>query len=188
VQGDKSWIVAAFLPFEAEVRRWLRHSMRGRYDESDIIQEAYYRIWRGADHEQIDAPRSYFFQVVRNILLEQIRRDQVVQISALTEIDVQGIPCETPGADRVWAGRSRLAIVQRLIQELPARCRDVVSMRKIEAKSQRETASLLGVSENVVEKEVARGLRHLLRRIGELETDETLEHRKARRDRSRERR
>ncbi|MEI9849756.1 MAG: RNA polymerase sigma factor [Sphingomonas sp.] len=188
MEADRSWIVARFLPFEGEVRRWLRQTIRGRYDESDIIQESYYRIWRSADHEEVEVPRAYFFKVVRNILIEQIRRDQVVQISALTEIDVQSIACEEPRADRLYAGRSRLLVVQRLIEELPDRCRKVMRLRKIEAKSQRETAALLGVTENVVEKEVARGLRLLLRRIGELEADETLERRnESGRGRSRER-
>lgn len=177
METDRSWIVARFLPFEGEVRRWLTRSIRQRYDVSDILQESYYRIWRSADPEAIDSPRAYFYRVVRNVLLEQIRRDQVVQISALAEIDAHSIPCEEPRADRLWAGRNRLTTVQRLLEELPDRCRKVLSLRKIEEKSQRETAALLGVTENVVEKEVARGLRHLLKRIGELESDEALERR-----------
>lgn len=171
---DANGILVLFLPHEAEVRRWLRRVTRGRYDESDIIQEAYYRIWRSATQTPIRAPRSYFFQVARNILLEQLRHDRVVSILAMAEIDAQGIPSEEPSVDRIVAGRSRLALVLQLIEELPARSRQIFKWRKIEERSQREIATRMGVSENVVEKEVARGLRYLLRKIGDLEVVESV--------------
>jgi RNA polymerase sigma factor (sigma-70 family) len=168
---DQEWLIATLLPHEAEVRRWLRRTIKGRYDESDIIQEAYYRIWKTADHGAIQSPRAYFFKVVRNIFLEQVRRSKIVKFSDLAESDTQNIPSEEPGAMRYLEGRSQLALVQMLVDELPSRCRNVLRLRKIDGKSQRETAALLGVTENVVEKEVARALRHLLRRLGELEND-----------------
>jgi RNA polymerase sigma-70 factor (ECF subfamily) len=169
---DPNWRVTRFLPHEAEVRRWLRRVARRRFDESDIIQEAYYRIWRRVDDPSIKSPRSYFFMVVRNIFLEQLRRDQIVRFSELSEVDAQSIPSEDPDIYRYYDGRRRFEVVQAILGELPARCRDVIRLRKIEGKSQREAARLLGVSENVVEKDVARALRHLLRRISELEATE----------------
>ncbi|MDA5194996.1 RNA polymerase sigma factor [Govanella unica] len=186
---DPNWIVTGFLPHEAEVRRWLRRMTR-KFDESDIIQEAYYRIWRRGDDvydAHIESPRSYFFSVVRNIFFEQLRRDQVVQFSELAESNLQKLPSEEVGADRSYAGQQRLAMVQSIIDELPERCRNVIRLRKIEGKSQRETAKLLRVSENVVEKDVARALRYLLRRIGELEGPERLEGQESHSDRRRHR-
>jgi RNA polymerase sigma-70 factor (ECF subfamily) len=44
-----------------------------------------------------------------------------------------------------------------MIDTLPPRCREVVRLRRIEGLSQRETAERLGLSENVVEKEIRRG-------------------------------
>ena len=156
---------------EAEARRWLRRSTLGRREEADIIQEAYYRIWRGTAPADVVSPRAYFLQVVRNILFEHLRRDKVISFAALAEIDARIIPSEEPHAERVVAATSRLALVRTLLSELPGRCRRVMEMRRIDARSQRETAEALGISENVVEKDVARGLRHLMRRIAELETD-----------------
>jgi RNA polymerase sigma factor (sigma-70 family) len=170
-----SWIVAGFLPYEAEVRRWLRRTTRGRYDESDIVQEAYYRIWRSADPELIASPRSYFYQVARNIFLEQLRRDKMVKFADLAENDLESIPCDEPAADRHVAGCKQLAMVQKVVDELPERCRRIMRMRKVDGKSQKETALLLGVSENIVEKDVALALRHLLKRVGELEGAEYFE-------------
>ncbi|EHN76805.1 RNA polymerase sigma-24 factor, partial [Streptomyces coelicoflavus ZG0656] len=45
---------------------------------------------------------------------------------------------------------------------LPDRCRRIFEMRRILGLSQREIARQLGVSENVVENEAARGLKAIL--------------------------
>lgn len=156
---------------EAEARRWLRRSSLGRREEADIIQEAYYRVWRSVDPGEVASPRAYFLQVVRNILFEHLRREKVVSFAALAEIDGWIIPSEEPGSERVVAATTRLRLVQTLLSELPGRCRRVMEMRKIDSRSQRETAHALGISENVVEKDVARALRHIMRRMAELETD-----------------
>src|SRR5690606_3973740 len=111
--------------------------------------------------------RAYFFTVARNIVLKQLRRERVVRIDAVAEIDALGIVDGEPSAERAVSGRQELARVQRLIDELPERCRLVFQMRKIDALSQKEVAARLGVSENVVEKEAARGLRLILQRLGE---------------------
>jgi RNA polymerase sigma-70 factor (ECF subfamily) len=65
--------------------------------------------------------------------------------------------------------REQLRLVQRLIDNLPARCRGVFLLRRIEGLSQRQTAERLGVSENVVEKEVARGLRLIMDELAAIE-------------------
>jgi RNA polymerase sigma-70 factor (ECF subfamily) len=77
------------------------------------------------------------------------------------------------------AGRLALERVERLIDALPERSRKIVRMRKIEGLPQREIASRLGLSENVVENEVARGLRRVLDQLTEGERAEMPTRRRA---------
>jgi RNA polymerase sigma-70 factor (ECF subfamily) len=162
-----TWISANVLPYEAEVRRWLRRARVGKSDEDDLIQEAYCRIVGVGDASRIRSGRAYFFSVVRNLLIEDIRRSRVVHIEAMAEIEDLSIPGSEPTPERSFSGRQQLAVVQRLIEELPERCRAVFKLRKIEVLSQRETAERLGLTENVVEKQLAIGLRTVLRRLAE---------------------
>jgi RNA polymerase sigma-70 factor (ECF subfamily) len=50
------------------------------------------------------------------------------------------------------------------IGELPPRCREVVTLRKIEGLSQREVARKMGITEDTVERQVSNGIR-LLRKL-----------------------
>ena len=47
------------------------------------------------------------------------------------------------------------------MERLPARCREVIVLRKIEGLSQRETAARMGVREDTVERQMVQGMRAL---------------------------
>jgi RNA polymerase sigma factor (sigma-70 family) len=147
------------------VRGWLRASLRIE-NEDDVIQEAYAKMFAHGGFEHIVSGRAWFFAVARNIVLKQMRRDRIVRIDAVAEIDALGIVDYEPSAERALSGRQELARVQRLIEALPERCRLIFLMRKIDGLPQREIAARLRVSENIVEKEAARGLRLVLQGLG----------------------
>jgi RNA polymerase sigma-70 factor (ECF subfamily) len=157
-----AWVGAQVLPHEAEVRAWLRRSLVSPNDREDILQEAYCRLSALHDVAHITSPRSYFFQVVRNVLLEQVRRARIVQIETVAEIDALDMGADEPSPEQIAIGRRELARVMELIAALPERCRRVVELRKIHGVSQREIAARLGVTEGVVENEANRGLRLVL--------------------------
>lgn len=160
-----AWLGSHVVPHERDVRSWLRRILRNPGDINDLIQEAYYRIASGADPARVQEPRAYFFRVVRNVALEQFRRARVVRIDSVAEMGALNIADEAPTPERIVAGRSELALVQELIAGLPERCRRVVELRKIHGLPQREIAQLLGISENTVEHEAAKGLQLILREL-----------------------
>jgi len=160
------WFAAHILPHEADVRGWLRASLRID-NPDDVIQEAYARMYAHGGFDRVVSGRAWFFAVARNIVLKQMRRDRIVRIDAVAEIDALGIVDYEPSPERAVSGRQELARVQRLIEALPERCRLIFTMRKIDGRPQREIAQRLRVSENVVEKEAAKGLRLILQGLGE---------------------
>lgn len=162
VRDTAAWFAANVLPHEGDVRGWLRASLRID-NADDVIQEAYAKMFAHGRFDEIASGRAWFFTVARNIVLKQMRRDRIVRIEAVAEIDALGIVDHEPSAERAVSGRQELARVQRLMEALPERCRLVFQMRKIDGLPQREIAARLRISENVVEKEAARGLRLILK-------------------------
>jgi RNA polymerase sigma factor (sigma-70 family) len=156
------WVGSQILPHEADVRRWLRRAGTSAHDADDIVQEAYCRIagLQGVSH--IANGRAYFYQTARNIVVERIRRARIVRIDCVTEIDALIVIDDEPSPERVVAGQRELRRVQRLIEDLPGRCREIFKLRRIEGLPQKEIARRLGVTENVVEMQTMRGLRLVL--------------------------
>ncbi len=162
-----AWVAAHVMPHEGGVRIWLRRSLLNPEDIDDLIQEAYARMAALESIDHIEKPDGYFFQIVRNLLVEQIRRSRIIRIEAATEIDSLSIYSDEPSPERTIAARRELARVKELIEGLPDRCRRIFELRKIQGVSQREIARLLGVSESTVENDGAKGLRLIMQAMRE---------------------
>ncbi|PXA83468.1 sigma-70 family RNA polymerase sigma factor [Nostoc sp. 3335mG] len=160
------------------MRAWLRGAFPA-IDVDDVVQESYCRIATLTRVEHIDDPRRYLFRTARNVVLEQIRRERVVSIEAASGLaELELAPEEEGSPERVVAGRRALERVERLIEALPDRARMVFRLRKIEGVPQREIAERLGLTETVVENEVARGLRRILDQLTDEERAEMPTRRK----------
>jgi RNA polymerase sigma-70 factor (ECF subfamily) len=160
-----AWVGGHVLPHEGDVRAWLHGLSVAAHQIDDVIQEAYCRIAALDSVAHIISGRAYLFSTARNILLEQIRRSRIVRIDTVTEIDRLRVVDTEPSPERIAGGRRELERVRRLIEALPDRCRDVFELRRVHGLSQRETARRLGVTENVVEAQTARGLKLILKAL-----------------------
>ena len=157
------WVAREVMPHEPAVRAWLRQRGRTPEDIDDLIQEAYAKLASLTALEAVARPGGYFFQIVRNLLIDHIRRSKVVRIDAVGEIgDLPG-HADDLNPERITSDRNELAQVLALIETLPPRCREIFKMRKIEGLSQREIAQRLNVTESVVENDAVKGLALLVR-------------------------
>ncbi|WP_165799499.1 RNA polymerase sigma factor [Sphingomonas oleivorans] len=159
------------LEHEADVRAWLRRSSFNGIDADDIVQETYCRLSMLKEVDSIHNPRAYFFTVARSIVLEAMRRSRVVRIDALADLSTLDIADPSPSVERIVSGRQDVARLQTLIAALPQRCAQIFTLRKVHGLSQREVAQKLNLSENVIEKQTARGLRLLLQAITDANED-----------------
>lgn len=165
-QRIMAWVGREILPHEVHVRAWLRRTLDPD-DLEDIIQEAYCRISSLDDVSHIRSGRAYLFTTARMLVLERIRRSRVVSLETVTEIESLDIIGDDPSPERVTAGRRELARVRRLIEGLPDRCRRIIELRKIEGLPQRAVAEAIGVPEYIVENDVVKGLKLILKALAE---------------------
>ncbi|NWO67895.1 sigma-70 family RNA polymerase sigma factor, partial [Escherichia coli] len=62
------------IPYESTVRAWLVRARVSEEDIDDIVQEAYCRIAALDTVDHITRPGAYFFSIVRNLLLQRLKR------------------------------------------------------------------------------------------------------------------
>lgn len=122
------------------------------------MQEAYCRIAMLPSVDHIDQPLAYMFATTRNLSLRRLKRQQVVVLEALSEIETWQDDA-TPSPEEQAASRISYERVMGIIGRLPERCRRIVELRKIEGWSQKEIAAHLGITEKAVEKQVWTGVR-----------------------------
>ena len=164
-QALLAFVGTQILPHEAGLRQWLLRLGVKPHELDDIVQDVYCRLLRLERFDHIEDPRAYFFRTARNVLLEQVRRSRVVSIMTVQNLDELGVADLGPSPENATWARAELTRVLGLIADLPERCRQVFELRKVHGLSQAETAKALHVSENIVEKETAKGLGLILRRM-----------------------
>jgi RNA polymerase sigma-70 factor (ECF subfamily) len=163
------WFAEHVRPHEAMLRAWLRSQYQSACDVDDIVQEAFVRILRAHASAPIESPKAFLFATARNLALMQLRHRRVERTDALAETDVSDILDESADVPGGVARAQELEILTRAIQSLPARCRQIVTLRKIYGISQRDIAARLGISEHTVEAQGTIGLRKLTEYFERLE-------------------
>lgn len=163
-----AWVGREILPHEAHVRAWLRRTLTAEELE-DVVQQAYAQIASLGDVSHIQSGRAYFFATARRIVLMRLRRARIVRIESMAEIENFEMDGDELSPERIVAGRNELDRVRQLIDALPARCGTVIRLRKMEGLSQKEVAKRLGVSEHIVENDVAKGLKLILQAMADEE-------------------
>ncbi len=156
-----AWFVREVLPLERRLVRYLLHARQPASEIEDLRQEVFARVYEAAGVQRPSPAWPYVYMVARNLVIDRLRREQVVPIELLADPDSLEASNEDVPADRALAAKQDLSLLMAAIEALPERCREVVRLRKIEGCSQREVAARLGIAEHTVEKQVAKGMRRL---------------------------
>ena len=153
-----AWVAGEVMPHEPFVRGWFSRRRISPEDVDELLQEAYCRLAMLDAFDHIDNPRAYFLSIARNLMLRRLKRQQIVSIETVAEIDTLRDDSHPSPEDQV-ASRMAYDRVLRIIATLPERCGRIVRLRKVEGWSQREIAHHLGISEKAVEKQVWLGVK-----------------------------
>ena len=163
------WVTANVLPLEAELRGILRKACTSSAEVDDVIQETYCKLLDMARVDHIEQPRAFLIRTARNIVTDRRRRDAVVHIEAVADLENVFSVSAAPSAEDVASARAELNWIVGLIAKLPERCRAVFSARRIDGLSQNETAESLKMSVGMVEQETVKGmelLSEMIARVG----------------------
>lgn len=155
------WFAEEVHPHDGNLRAYLRNSFPGMHDVDDVVQESYLRVWRAKATQPIRSTKAFLFQVARHLAFDFARRKLRSPVDFIPDIATLRVIDAGPGAVQAVSTKEEVALLARALDSLPARCRDVMVLRRIEGVSQKEIAARLGISELTVQTHVVHGLRRL---------------------------
>ncbi len=164
IQGltDRNKIVFDFVfhYYYSGLCAFCEHLTKNHDTAEDIVQELFINLW--VKHHQIrinTSLKSYLFTSVKNRSLDFLKKEQM-KVRKITKIAEESEPDENLSS--LWFAEAELrVIVERSLQKLPPRCREVFELSRMKGMKNQDIAEKLHLSKRTVELQVSNALKLL---------------------------
>ncbi len=155
-----------FLEIRPSLERAIERRIHDRDTAQDLAQDIYLRLDRISDllPGEEDARRYLMRMAIHAALYHQRSEARHVQLLAGALTLFEG---HVADPEEHAHAQDRLDIIEDALAELPAKCRDVLYLTRIEGLPREEVAARLGVSLSLVNKYVLLALKHCEKKLGE---------------------
>lgn len=149
------------LESEGLLRAYLFRIVRNMADVDELLQETYARLLVAPLQEgaEVRSVRALALTIARNAALDWLRHRNVVPMSLMSDLVALDVMDESAQVEEIVNAHQELALLAECVEELPERCRQAFTLRRVYGLSQAEIAERLGIAEGTVEQLIARAVR-----------------------------
>jgi RNA polymerase sigma-70 factor, ECF subfamily len=155
-------VTALVHQYSATLYRVAYSVTRNAAEAEDVVQETFLRVLRHQEKlSEVRDPRVWLVRITWNLVLDRKRRTKTRP--EMQDIDdlARNLPAGELSADEALIASQRHARILRLIDELPAKERQVLLLSAIEELSTVEIAMVLSTTESTVRSRIFRARRAL---------------------------
>ena len=156
-----SRLLTAFRENERDLIHFLVQRLRSSFTAQDLVQDLYVRIRTLDPAPSVSNHRAYLFRMAANLATDHQRREKrhaELQSEAQSYLSEA---TETRTPERLAQSRAELLRLARALDELPETTRRIFELNRLEQKSHREIAEIVGLSPTAVFNHIRRAVDHL---------------------------
>lgn len=155
------WFLREVFPLEVALTQFFRSNWRNQADVADLLQEVYVRIYEAAGEHRPKSTKSFVFTTARNLLVDRVRRDKIIPLEVVEDLDALGIAADTPSPEAQSVARDELRRVQMALDKIPGRAREALILHHVQGFSRREIAVRMKISDRTVDWHLKEGVQAL---------------------------
>jgi len=160
------WFKTVILPHEGVLAARLRRLCPSGFDVDNLVAESLARAYTAKGIGRIANGRSYLFAIARNLLIDAARRDTIVSLDFVADLDMLRADDSMEAA---ISARAELRSLQAIVDTLPPQCRRVFLLRRVHDLSLGEIAGQMALSVSTVEKHLAKAVLLVAKAMSERE-------------------
>jgi RNA polymerase sigma factor (sigma-70 family) len=145
-----AWFQREVLPLEPALMQYLQHNWRNKSDIADLRQDIYVQVFEAALQAIPTSPKPFLFTTARNLLIRRMRREQIVSIEAVSDVEALESAADAPGPERTTMARDELRKLQSILDQMPPRSREAFMLQQIDGLSRKEIALRMGINDKTV--------------------------------------
>ena len=140
------------------LQAWLRNRLNNAADAADLAQDTFVRLLQRRQAPSVVEPRAYLRTIARGLVIDLWRHRDIEQawLETLANLPEAQAPSPEVSALAIEA----LVCIDRMLDTLPERMRDIFLMAQLDGLSCPRIAEQLGISLSTVERDLAKALRH----------------------------
>ncbi len=150
------WFLRKIIPLEAILMAYLRRNWHNPSDIADLRQEVYARVFEAARGQIPDNPKRFLLTSARNLLIDRVRREQVLPMETFADFESLGI-ADTSDPDKQLIAHEDVARMESAMRKLPTRTREAISLAYFEGLTRAQIAERMGVSQQAVSQFLVKG-------------------------------
>lgn len=164
-EGDRSAFTEIYERYHSLLYIYAHKKLHNKEESQDVIQEVLIALWNKRLDFSFDLSlKSYLFTAVRNKAFDLFAHKKVE--SKYLE-SLQGyIDISTESTDFLVREKDLSGLIEREIQALPPKMREIFELSRREKLSHKEIAKALNISEHTVATQMKRALKVLRLRLG----------------------
>ncbi|MEP4145909.1 MAG: RNA polymerase sigma factor [Halioglobus sp.] len=148
------------------LEKYLSRKLDSPEDAAELAQEAYMRLHRLEQPENLDNARAFLFQVATNLAVDQLRRRQLhfkfLKSEKSQAVDGEPMDYNAAGAspEQILGARQKLDVINQAVEELPFKVKQAFLLHRQSGLSYNAIAKQMDVSVSSVEKYILQALKH----------------------------
>jgi len=158
--GDFAELLLPHLDSAYNLARWL---VRNGQDAEDVVQEAYLRAFQYSRGFRGGDARAWLLTIVRNTAYRWLRKTRAYEPVVLFDEETHTSGLETSNPEQLLLQNADGRLVEKAMNELPVRFREILVLRELEGLSYKEIADVMHVPLGTVMSTLSRA-RDLFRR------------------------
>jgi len=157
-------ITTVYKDYNDSLVRYLTIRLRCKTDAVDVAQEAYIRLIRRDNMDEIDCIKSFLFRTATNISID-LQRQRARHVKNFSRSTVLFGKIDEITPERTLNARQTLVTLKKALEDLSPKCREAFIMYKFKDMEYADIAKKMGLSVSSIRKYIARGLAFCIREI-----------------------
>ena len=162
----------------APLEKFLARKLNSPEDAAEVAQDAFFRLHRMADPQNLDNARAFLFQVANNLAIDQLRRRTLhfrflnAEKNMVSDGEPLDINAIAASPEQIISAQEKLAAIYQAVDELPFKVKQAFLLHRKRGLSYKDIAQQMDVSVSSVEKYILQALKHCRSRLATYYEDE----------------
>lgn len=145
-------LAGLYVAEQSRLGRLIHRIVRNRTTAEDLVHDAFVKLLRVNDANEIADPRAYVVRIARNLAIDHRRHERVLALEEDGETALFSFADPAPSPETILADREALAMTLAVIAAMPARTRAAFEMHRLDGRTLAEIGHALDISTSLAGK------------------------------------